>query len=514
MPPNTSDIPLTSVPLDDFLARESVPVIEPQGFRDYDARWRYPEEINLLGVQNLGIALGTFLRGQAIENNNTSPQRIVVGRDFRSYSLAIQQALALGLVSAGMEVLDIGLGLSPTAYFARKALDADAVAMVTASHNPNGWTGFKMGATHPLTFGHEEMARLRDITLSGACFPHPGGSYRRVEGIKDRYLDDLAARRSFTRDLRLVVACGNGTAGIFAPQLLRRLGARVIATDCEPDPSFPNHEPNPEHLDMLKALREMVLQEGADFGLAFDGDGDRCGVIDERGRILFADKIGLLMARSLASQKEGAHFVVDSKTTGIFERDAVLRQHGASVEYYKTGHSHMKHRIAETRALAGFEKSGHFFFAEPIGRGYDDAMLAAVLLCELLCRGEKTLGELYDSLEESFVSPTMGIHCPDDRKYAVVDAMAKEYVDLAHRDESIAGRKISETIKVDGIRFLLDDGSWGLIRASSNKPSLVVVVESLVSRDDMKTIFEDINMRLRRFDEVGDCDQGLDVSGS
>lgn len=514
MPPSASDIPLADIPLDDFLVRESVPIIEPRGFRDYDARWRYPEEINLLGVQRLGIGLGTFLREHPPKASGAAPQRIVVGRDFRGYSLAIQQALALGLVSAGMEVLDIGLGLSPTAYFARKALDADAVAMVTASHNPNGWTGFKIGAAHPLTFGPDEMARLRDITLEGACSLHSGGIYRRVEGIKEKYLDDLAARPGLTRGLRLVVACGNGTAGIFAPQLLRRLGARVIAMDCDPDPSFPNHEPNPEHLDMLEALREMVLQEGADFGLAFDGDGDRCGVIDERGRILFADKIGLLMARSLASHNEGAHFVVDSKTTGIFERDTVLRQHGASVEYYKTGHSHIKHRIAKTGALAGFEKSGHFFFAEPIGRGYDDAILGAVLLCELLCRKEKTLGELYDGLEKSFVSPTMGVYCPDERKYAVVEAMAKEYTCLARRKENIAGRKIAETIEVDGIRFVLDDGSWGLVRASSNKPSLVVVVESLVSREDMKSIFTDIDTRLRQFDEIGDYDQGLDATSS
>ena len=514
MPPNASDIPLADIPLDDFLVRESIPVIEPRGFRDYDARWRYPEEINLLGVQRLGLGLGAFLRERVQATSDAATRRIVIGRDFRGYSVAVQQALALGLVSAGMEVLDIGLGLSPTAYFARNTLETDAVAMVTASHNPNGWTGFKMGAAHPLTFGPDDMARLRDITLADACLLHPGGIYRRIEGIQEKYLDDLAARPGLTRGLRLVVACGNGTAGIFAPQLLRRLGARVIDMDCEPDPSFPNHEPNPEHFDMLEALREMVLQEGADFGLAFDGDGDRCGVIDERGRILFADKIGLLMARSMASHNEGAHFVVDSKTTGIFERDTILRQHGASVEYYKTGHSHMKHRMAETRALAGFEKSGHFFFAEPVGHGYDDAMLGAVLLCELLCRGEKTLGELYDGLEKSFVSPTMGIYCPDERKRAVVEAVAKEYVGLARRDGNIAGRKIVETIEVDGIRFVLDDGSWGLVRASSNEPSLVVVVESLTSREDMKAIFTDIDTRLRQFDEVGDYDQGLDVTSA
>ena len=502
-----------AVPLGGFLARENAVLVAARGFRDYDARWRYPDEINPAGMQAVGMGLGTLLQEMAREGGDAADaeaaRRIVVGRDFRAYSPTVAQALCLGLVRAGMEVLDIGLALSPTAYFARSALDAPAVAMVTASHNENGWTGLKMGARPPLTFGSEEMARLREIVLGGGGFARSGGSYRPVADFARRHIEDLTARTGFVAALRIVVACGNGTAGMFAPEVLRRLGARVVELDCVPDAAFPNYEPNPEHVKMLAALRASVLREGADLGLAFDGDGDRIGVVDARGRVLFADKVGLLLARDLAARAQGAKFVVDAKTSGIWRRDEELRRLGAQVAYWKTGHSHIKARILETGALAGFEKSGHWFFAPPFGRGYDDALLGAVLLCELLCRQGRGLAELYDGLEASFVSPTIGARCADEKKHEVVAAVAAEYEGVMREGDAIAGRGIAEIVAVDGVRFVLADGSWGLLRASSNKPSLVVVVESLVSSEDMAAIFADIDARLQRFGEVGEYDQEI-----
>lgn len=505
--------PLPHLPPSDHLARERVPLIAPHGFRDYDARWRYPDEINLLGVQCLGRSLGALLRELATERGDTSPGPIVVGRDFRAYSLAVHQALCLGLLDAGMEILDIGLCLSPMAYFARDALNAPAVAMVTASHNENGWTGFKMGATPPFTFGDAEMNRLRNLALSGAAAPHPGGIRRHIPDLPRLYAADLAARPGFTSPLRIVTACGNGTAGAFAPGILRRLGARVIALDCDPHYAFPRHEPNPEHAAMLAALRDKTLETGADFGLAFDGDGDRIGVADGRGRILFADKVGLLLARDLAARHADAHFLVDSKSTGLFRRDAVLRQAGGRAEYWRTGHSHLKTRMAETGALAAFEKSGHWYFAPPLGHGYDDALLGAVLLCEMLCRSELPLADLHDGLEASFVSPTIGAECSDARKHDIAAALRDEYAAEMRRGGLVAGREIVEIAATDGVRFTLSDGSWGLVRASSNKPSLVLVVESLTSREDMVAIFADLEARVRRFPEVGAYDQSLDALG-
>src|SRR6201996_8970631 len=217
------------------LAYETNALVKPTGFREYDARWLLGQEINLLGVQALGLGLATYV-------HRLGPSKIVVGHDFRSYSVSVKQALTLGLISGGCEVLDIGLALSPIAYFAQFDLDAPCVAMVTASHNENGWTGVKMGAQRPLTFGPDEMGALREIVLSGAFVERPGGKLTRVDGVMDRFIADAASRASLTRPLKVVAACGNGTAGAFAPKALRAMGvAEVIEMDTELDWTFPKY---------------------------------------------------------------------------------------------------------------------------------------------------------------------------------------------------------------------------------------------------------------------------------
>src|SRR5258705_10244193 len=249
---------------------ETQPLVKATGFREYDARWLFGPEINLLGIQALGLGLGTYM-------HELGQTRIVVGHDYRSYSLSIKQALTLGLIAAGCEVVDIGLALSPTAYFAQFALDAPCVAMVTASHNENGWTGVKMGAARPLTFGPDEMEALKKITLEGRGRGRPGGSYQAIDGIRERYLDDVTANKKLSRPIKVVAACGNGTAGLFAPEALKRVGAEVIPMDANLDFTFPRYNPNPEDLKMLHALADAVKSNKADIGLGFDGDGDRCG---------------------------------------------------------------------------------------------------------------------------------------------------------------------------------------------------------------------------------------------
>src|SRR5579871_4726395 len=248
------------------VAYETTPLVKPTGFREYDARWLLGSELNLLGVQALGLGLGTYLaeRGQ---------RRVVVGHDFRSYSLSVKQALTLGLVSAGCEVLDIGMAVTPMAYFAQFELAAPCVAMVTASHNENGWTGVKMGAEPPLTFGPDEIGRLKEIVLGGAWKEVAGGSVTEVAGLAERYIADVSTRCSLSRPIKVVCACGNGTAGAFAPEALRRMGAEVVEVDCELDWSFPNYNPNPEDHAMLTAMANAVREHGADVALGFDGDG-------------------------------------------------------------------------------------------------------------------------------------------------------------------------------------------------------------------------------------------------
>ena len=273
-------------------AYETRPMVKPTGFREYDARWLYQREINLMGVQALGLGLAALLDELGVR------KEIVVGHDFRAYSGAIKSALIVGLMAGGAKVKDIGLAITPMAYFAQFALDVPAVAMVTASHNDNGWTGVKMGAARPVTFGPEEMARLRDITLAGNFRLRAGGGYEFIDDFPARYLADLTARPQWTRKMKVVAACGNGTAGAFAPQLLAALGAEVVPLDCQLDFTFPRYNPNPEDLDMLREMSAAVKRSGADVALGFDGDGDRCGVVDDEGNDIFADKIGVIYARN------------------------------------------------------------------------------------------------------------------------------------------------------------------------------------------------------------------------
>ncbi|PDT39968.1 MULTISPECIES: phosphomannomutase/phosphoglucomutase [Sinorhizobium] len=495
----------------DKLTDETRTLIRPTGFREYDGRWWFGRpgagktpELNLMGAQALGMGLGTFIR-----RSGAGPE-IVTGHDFRSYSLAIKLALVCGLMAAGARVKDIGLALSPMAYFAQFALDTRSVAMVTASHNENGWTGFKMGVARPLTFGPDEMAQLRRIVLEADFDLTGGGAYEFVPDFRRRYIDDLVRCRRIGRRLKVVAACGNGTAGAFAPEVLERIGCEVIVLDCELDHSFPRYNPNPEDLKMLRAICDKVLESGADVGLGFDGDGDRLGVVDNEGRKIFADKVGVMLARDLSALHPASTFVVDVKSTGLFATDPVLQANGAHTDYWKTGHSYIKRRVAELGAIAGFEKSGHFFFAPPLGRGYDDGLAAAIAVCEMLDRNPgSNLADLYRALPVTWASPTMSPYCDDEVKYAVVEHTKERFWTMRQEGLPIAGQKIIDLTTVNGVRVTVEDGTWGLVRASSNKPELVVVVESPVSGARRHAMFEAIDRILREHAEVGAYNQSL-----
>ncbi|MBC6408163.1 MAG: phosphomannomutase/phosphoglucomutase [Rhodobacteraceae bacterium] len=493
--------PLTTVSPNTFAFLQEA-MIAPAGFREYDARWRYPQDINLPGITALGLGLGTQMRRRGIR-----PQ-IAVGNDYRDYALAVKNALVLGLMQAGIQVRDIGVALSPMAYFAQFHLDAPAVAMVTASHNPNGWTGVKMGFERPLTHGPEEMAELRDIVLQGKGQAHAGGSYERVAGVREAYLEDLVRGFRLTRPLKIVCATGNGTASAFAPDVLARLGAEVVPLHAEPDYNFPHYNPNPEAMEMLHDMAAMVQKSGADFALGFDGDGDRCGVVDDEGKEIFADKMGVILARDFSVRYPGATFVADVKSTGLFASDPELRKHGTQVEYYKTGHSHMKRRVAQLGALAGFEKSGHYFLADPVGRGYDCGLRVAVEICKLMERNPNlALADLHRALPTTYSTPTMSPWCADGEKYQVLERIVQKLVSLSERGGTLASRAIAQVITVNGARVVLENGSWGLVRASSNTPNLVVVCESTESAAELRAIFADLDAIIRSEPAVGAYDQ-------
>ena len=478
--------------------------IDPLGFREYDARWIYKKDINLQGIENLGKGLGTQIKNHTKKNN----PRIIVGHDYRSYSEEIKSSLKKGLISTGCFVEDIGLSLSPMVYFAQFNLESDAVAMITASHNENGWTGVKMGIEKGLTHAPDEMQELKDITLNQK-FVEGEGDEKEIKDFQKIYKNDLISKNKIKKKIKAVVACGNGTAGIFAPDILRGIGCDVIELDCKLDWTFPKYNPNPEDMKMLHEISKTVKDNNADIGFGFDGDGDRCGVIDDKGNEIFSDKIGLLIARNLSSKHKGSKFVVDVKSTGLFSNDEVLLNNGCKTIYWKTGHSHIKRKVNVEKALAGFEKSGHFFFNKPLGYGYDDGINSAIQICHLLNNQNKKMSKIISELPNTYQSPTMAPFCKDNEKYQLVDNIVKKIKEIKKNKTKIDGQEIDEILTINGIRFTFKDGSWGLVRASSNKPSLVIVTESPTSNERKEKIFNFIDNLLQKTGKIGEYDQKI-----
>ena len=478
--------------------------IDPFGFREYDARWLYEKDINQLGIMNLGKGLGT----QIVKHTKKNNPRVIVGHDYRSYSEEIKSVLKKGLISTGCFIEDVGLSLSPMVYFAQFNLNADAVAMVTASHNENGWTGVKMGIQKGLTHAPEEMKELKEITLNEK-FITGEGKEKEIKDFHEIYKKDLIDKNRIKKKIKAVVACGNGTAGIFAPDVLKGIGCDVIELDCNLDWTFPKYNPNPEDLKMLHAIAKSVKENNADIGFGFDGDGDRVGVIDNKGNEIFSDKIGLLIARNLSILHNNSKFIVDVKSTGLYTHDKILKDNRCETIYWKTGHSHIKRKVYNEKALAGFEKSGHFFFNQPLGFGYDDGINSAIQVCHLLNSRNKKMNEIMNELPKTFQSPTMAPFCKDNEKYNVVEDIIDQINEIKNKKIKVDNQEIKEILTVNGIRFSFADGSWGLIRASSNKPSLVVVTESPTSEERKLKIFKFIDDMLQKTGKVGDYDQKI-----
>ncbi len=475
--------------------------IDPYGFREYDARWLYPKNINDAGIKEVGKGFGS----QIIKTKKNPI--VTVGYDYRSYSEEVKNNFVDGLISTGCNVVDLGLCLSPTIYFSQFDLNSDAIAMITASHNENGWTGIKMGIKKGLTHCYDEMKELKDIVLKKK-FEIGKGTIKKIDNYKSKYIENLS-KNKINKQLKVVVACGNGTAGIFAPEILRNIGCEVIELDCNLDFTFPKYNPNPEDLKMLHEIAQCVKQNNADVGFGFDGDGDRVGVIDELGNEIFSDKIGLLLARNISNSYPKKKFIVDVKSTGLYENDEILKKNKCETIYWKTGHSYIKRKVNEDNAIAGFEKSGHFFFNQPLGYGYDDGINSAIQVCKLIDTEQQKLSKLLETLPKTYQSPTMGPYCKDEEKYEVIEELTKKILKIKKTGQRINNVEINKILTVNGIRFSLSDGSWGLIRASSNKPSLVIVTESPTSDDRMKKIFYFIDSLLQESGKIGKYDQKI-----
>jgi phosphomannomutase/phosphoglucomutase len=486
------------------------PLIKPTGFREYDVRWRLTgtdtPELNYAGLTVLGQAFGTWLFDH-LDDFEKAP-RVVVGHDFRFYSQNVKNAFALGLLSTGAEVVDVGLLLSPALYFAQHHLGIPAGAMITASHNENGWTGVKLAQGLSKTFEPKQVKEFRGIVESGR-FRTGAGKYERSEGIRRAYIDDLVSAVKADRPLKVVVNTGNGTAGLFTPEVFRRAGFEVIEVHTELDWDFPNYNPNPENIKFLRSIGEAVRQAGADLGVGIDGDGDRLGIVDDRGEEVFSDKVGLLLARHLIpqAQKDGREpaFVIDVKSTYLFEK--MVKPLGGDVIWEKTGHSYIKAAVRREGATAGFERSGHMFFSSPWGRGYDDGTLAGLLFAAMLSEQDKPLSELLAELPRSYQTPNMQPHVDDTVKYDVVAKLQAQYEEEHRLGGKLAGVAIDRLMTINGIRVQFADDSWCLVRASSNTPTLVVLGESFTTRRRLYEMMDEVFARLKSFPQVGEFDQ-------
>jgi phosphomannomutase / phosphoglucomutase len=451
--------------------------VNPQIFREYDIRGIADREL----TDDVARAVG---RAFADRMEERGKKRIAVGRDVRLSSPRIAAALIDGLVERGAHVIDVGVVPTPALYFAILDRKADGGVMVTGSHNPIEYNGLKLSEGISSLHG-EQIQEIRRL----AATPGPAvvrGSVEKVS-VDDAYRKDLVSRIQLKRPLRVVVDPGNGAASILGPEFLRRIGCSVDAIFAEPDGRFPNHLPDPTVPELMRSLVERVRATGADLGIGFDGDADRVGAVDEKGRLLFGDQLLGLYAQDVLASHPGAPIVFEVKCSqGLVE---LIRQKGGEPIMWKAGHSLIKAKMRETKAPLGGEVSGHMFFADEFP-GYDDALYGAGRLLRLVAASSQPLSALVDALPQSkyVATPEIRLDCPDDRKFAIVDAVRDHF------------RATHEVIDVDGARVQFGDG-WGLIRASNTQPVLVVRFEAR-TRERLAAIAQEVYDVLSRYPEV------------
>ena len=436
-----------------------------QLFREYDIRGRVREgEFDAAALQAITNAFVHFLHNRQITN-------VVVGYDNRKISPQYAETAADILVNKGFKVYFIGLTITPAAYFAQYHLKAKGLMMITASHNPDGWCGCKLGYDYSTTLGSEDIKELYDLALVNEGLPDKQGSYLHTD-IRDAYINDILGRVKIDnpkKQLRLVVDAGNGAAGIFAWELFQRLGCLVFQLNCDPDDNYPHYFPNPSDLRARERLAEMVIHPAikADLGIAFDGDGDRIGVVDAQGQNIWSDRLIMLLAKAILADKPKGKVVYDVKCSQALE-EAIWAMGGIPV-MWKTGHSYIKEKMRCEKAVLAGERSGHIFIGHG-GYGYDDALLAAALLCKAVAEDGRDLTAILKDYPEYITSPEIKIPCADDEKYEAVARLTQNFIELY-------GNKRVNTI--NGARGQYPEyGGWSLVRASSNLPELVLIFEA------------------------------------
>ena len=422
-------------------------------FREYDIRGLHETELTDEVAEAVGRAFGARIR-------EDGGRRVALGMDVRPSSVRLAAGVERGARRAGLEIERVGVVPTPALYYAVAARGLDGGLQVTGSHNPPEFNGFKMTKQKLPVFG-AEIQRMADQILGGALTDAPGGAAQ-DRPVLDDYRAMLVERLASTRGLHVVMDCGNGCAGTVVPAVFERMGHRVVPLFAELDGRFPNHLPDPTVPALMTSLVDAVKREGADFGIGFDGDADRIGAVDARGRIVFGDQLLALLARDVLGRVPGAEILFDVKCSLGLKEDILA--HGGRPSMWKTGHSLLKSRMQETGAPIAGEMSGHMFFSEGYF-GFDDALFAAGRLLRYVAASGKRFEELVDSIPHYFSTPEIRLACPEERKFEVVDAVRREF----------EGRY--DVITIDGVRVELADG-WGLVRASNTQPVLVVRFEA------------------------------------
>lgn len=428
--------------------------VNPEIFRQYDIRGVFGQDLTLDDANLIAKAFGTFLR-------NKGEKAAIVGRDNRASSPALREQIVQGLKETGIDVIDIGIVVSPIFYYSTHLFDIPGGIMITASHNPSEYNGFKIQYDGRTLYG-DELLDIKKIADRGE-FASGLGSIA-LAYPSDDYISHLKEKLCLgEKQLKVVIDCGNGTAGLFAPKLFRELGCEVIPLYCESDSSFPNHFPDPVKVENLQDLVKAVQENNADVGIGFDGDGDRLGVVDDRGNIIWGDMLMILFWREIMPKYPGADALVEVKCSNLLVDE--IKRLGGNPIFYKTGHSLIKAKMKEIKAVFAGEMSGHMFFADEY-YGFDDALYAAGRLLRILFREGVPLSKLLADLPQTFITPELRVHCEESEKF--------NYVENAKRYFSKSGR---EMICVDGVRVLFENG-WGLVRASNTGPELILRCEA------------------------------------
>lgn len=426
--------------------------MNPEIYREYDIRGIIGEDIMENEFVTIGKGFGTYF-------NQLGEKNIALGRDCRLSSPMISDGVTEGLISSGCNVIDIGVCPTPALYFALHHMKADGGIMITASHNPPDYNGFKICSGFDTIYG-DEIQKIRSLIEIGGFAK--GKGQRSTYEIIEPYIDIVLKDINIKPGIRLGFDAGNGTGGPAGLKILKSLGCEVHDLYCDMDGAFPNHEPDPTVLDNMRDLIQEVKKNNLSLGIGVDGDGDRIGVVDGSGNIIFGDMLLVLFARDILSKKPGATIISEVKCSDRMYKD--IERHGGNAIMWKTGHSLIKNKMKETGALLAGEMSGHMFFADRYF-GYDDAIYASCRLLELLSNAGKSIEQLLSDIPPSFSTPEIRVDCPDAKKFALVDRLKNEF------------KKQYKTIDVDGVRVVFDDG-WGLVRASNTQPALVLRFEA------------------------------------